>query len=93
MARKKKTVVAPKVVMQASPPRRILWVVLSSVGVMLAMWFSYDYGRSLHAGMEKPGSAALGVFFTPAVLVDGEVIESGHVPSIDRLKTLLSERG
>jgi hypothetical protein len=58
MARKKKTVVAPKVVMQASPPRRILWVVLSAVGVMLAMWFSYDYGRSLHAGMEKPGSAA-----------------------------------
>ena len=22
------------------------------------MWFSYDYGRSLHAGMENPGSAA-----------------------------------
>jgi len=37
--------------------------------------------------------AALGVFFTPAVLVDEEVIESGHVPSIDRLKTLLNERG
>jgi len=57
MARKKKTVVAPKLVMQPSPPRRILWVVLSSLGVMLAMWFSYDYGRSLHAGMEKRGSA------------------------------------
>jgi hypothetical protein len=57
MARKKKTVVAPKVVMQASPSRRILWLALLSVGVMLAMWFSYDYGRSLHAGMEKPGNA------------------------------------
>ena len=58
MARRKKTVVAPKVVMQASPPRRILWLALSSVGVMLAMWFSYDYGRTLHAGMEEPGNAA-----------------------------------
>ncbi|MGD2074585.1 MAG: hypothetical protein PVI91_15900 [Gammaproteobacteria bacterium] len=58
MARKKKTVVAPKVIMQERPPRRILWVALSSVGVMLAMWFSYDYGVSLHAGMEKPGNAA-----------------------------------
>jgi hypothetical protein len=58
MARKKKTVVAPKVVVQASPPRRLLWVALSSVGVILAMWFSYDYGRSLHADMEKPASAA-----------------------------------
>jgi small redox-active disulfide protein 2 len=37
--------------------------------------------------------ATLGVFFTPAVVVDGEVIESGHVPSVDTLKTLLSERG
>ena len=36
--------------------------------------------------------AALGVFFTPAVVIDGEVVESGHVPSIDKLKTLLSER-
>ena len=36
--------------------------------------------------------AALGVFFTPAVVVDGEVIESGQVPSVDQLKTLLSER-
>jgi len=24
---------------------------------MLAMWFSYDYGRSLHTGMDQPGSA------------------------------------
>ena len=58
MARKNKTVVAPKVVVQASPPRRLLWVALSCVGVILAMWFSYDYGRSLHADMEKPASAA-----------------------------------
>jgi hypothetical protein len=57
MARKKKPVVAPKVVAQASPSQRILWLALSSVCVMLAMWFSYDYGRSLHAGMEKPGNA------------------------------------
>lgn len=56
MARKKKTVIAPKVVAQSSPHRRILWVALSFVGVMLAMWFSYDYGRSLHAGTEKPGN-------------------------------------
>ncbi len=59
MARKKKTVVAPKVVMQTSPSRRILWAALSSVVVMLAAWFGYDYGRSLHAGMEKTGSAAV----------------------------------
>lgn len=58
MARKKKTVVAPKVVVQASPRRRILWIVLSSAGVMLAMWLSYDYGRSQQAGVEKPGSTA-----------------------------------
>lgn len=58
MARKKKTVVAPKVIIPASQPRRILWAALSSVGVMLAMWFSYDYGRSLNAGTEKPGSTA-----------------------------------
>ena len=57
MARKKNPVVAPKVVAQASPSQRILWLALSSVCVMLAMWFSYDYGRSLHAGMEKPGNA------------------------------------
>lgn len=36
--------------------------------------------------------AALGVFFTPAVVIDGQVIESGHVPSIDKLKALLTER-
>ena len=58
MARKKKTVVAPKVVAQASPSRRVLWVALLSAGIMLAMWFSFDYGRSLHAGMEQPASAA-----------------------------------
>jgi Family of unknown function (DUF6776) len=58
MARKKKTVVEPKVVIQARPSRRILWIALSSVGVMLAVWLSYDYGRSLHPGMEKPDSAA-----------------------------------
>ena len=56
MARKKKTVVAPKVVAQASPSRRVLWVALLSAGIMLAMWFSYDYGRSLHADRETPAS-------------------------------------
>ncbi len=58
MARKKKTVVVPKVVAQTSPPRRILWVALSFASVLLAMWLSFDYGRSLHSGAEEPGNAA-----------------------------------
>jgi len=57
MARKKNTVVTPKVVAQVSPPKRILWAALPALGVLLAMWFSYDYGRSLHAGMKNPGNA------------------------------------
>jgi hypothetical protein len=57
MARKRKTVVTPVVVEQAGPPRRILWVVLTAVGIILAMWFSYDYGRSLHADAEKSANA------------------------------------
>lgn len=34
--------------------------------------------------------ARLGVMITPAVVVDGTVVESGHVPGIDRLKELLA---
>lgn len=57
MARKKRTVTVPRVVAQASPHRRLLWLALSSAGVLLALWLSFDYGRSLHAGTEKSGDA------------------------------------
>jgi hypothetical protein len=40
-----KTVIAPKVVMQTSPAQRIVWVVLLIAAFLLAIWFSYDYGR------------------------------------------------
>lgn len=33
--------------------------------------------------------AAMGVFMTPAVLVDGKIIMSGRVPSVSDLKALL----
>ncbi len=34
--------------------------------------------------------AALGVRLTPAVLVDGKVVISGRVPTVEELKVLLS---
>jgi hypothetical protein len=40
-----KTVIAPKVVMQTSPAQRIVWIVLLIAAFLLAIWFSYDYGR------------------------------------------------
>lgn len=36
--------------------------------------------------------AELGVIFTPGVLIDGEVVFSGRIPSVDEIKTALSER-
>lgn len=35
--------------------------------------------------------AKLGVIMTPAVIVDGKIIVSGKLPSVDELKKLLSE--
>ena len=35
--------------------------------------------------------AKLGVMFTPAVVVDGKVIESGHVPSEDKIRQIISQ--
>lgn len=35
--------------------------------------------------------ARLGVMITPAVVVDGKVVESGHVPDVDRLKDLFAK--
>ncbi len=32
----------------------------------------------------------LGVRVTPAVLVDGQIVVSGHIPTVDELKTVLS---
>lgn len=59
MARKKKTtVVAPRVVAQEKPSRRIQWIALAAAGIMLALWLSYDYGRSLHPDSETPVNAA-----------------------------------
>ena len=40
-----KTVVAPKVVMQTSRAQQVLWFVLLFGGFLLAVWYSYDYGR------------------------------------------------
>ncbi|MEM2082450.1 MAG: thioredoxin family protein [Candidatus Bathyarchaeia archaeon] len=37
--------------------------------------------------------AKLGVRMTPAVLVDGKVVVSGKVPTVDELKKILSEIG
>lgn len=36
--------------------------------------------------------AKLGVLRTPAVVVDGEIVSMGRVPSVAELKTLLGER-
>ncbi|MGB9808191.1 MAG: thioredoxin family protein [Thermosulfidibacteraceae bacterium] len=35
--------------------------------------------------------AKLGVRITPAVIVDGKIVVSGKVPTVDELKKLLSE--
>jgi small redox-active disulfide protein 2 len=36
--------------------------------------------------------AKLGVRLTPAVLVDGRIVASGRVPTVDELKALLAAR-
>ena len=35
--------------------------------------------------------AKLGVMFTPAVVLDGKIIESGHVPSEEKMRQVISE--
>ncbi|MBN2516106.1 MAG: TM0996/MTH895 family glutaredoxin-like protein [Deltaproteobacteria bacterium] len=35
--------------------------------------------------------AKLGIFLTPAVIVDGKVVVSGKVPTVNELKKLISE--
>lgn len=37
--------------------------------------------------------AALGVIVTPAVLVDGNVVVAGRVPTVEELKQILAARG
>ncbi|HSB79278.1 MAG TPA: thioredoxin family protein [Candidatus Methylomirabilis sp.] len=37
--------------------------------------------------------AALGVMSTPAVLVDGKIVVSGRIPSVEELKKILSQAG
>lgn len=37
--------------------------------------------------------APLGVMMTPAVLIDGRLLVSGHVPTVDKLKQAISEAG
>jgi small redox-active disulfide protein 2 len=37
--------------------------------------------------------AALGVRVTPAVIVDGKIVVSGRVPTVEELKTLLKQAG
>ncbi len=36
------------------------------------------------------GFRSLGVKVTPAVLVDGKIVVSGHIPTVDELKELLA---
>ncbi len=36
------------------------------------------------------GFRSLGVRVTPAVIVDGQIVVSGHIPTVDELKTVLS---
>ena len=33
----------------------------------------------------------LGVMFTPAVILDGKIIESGHVPSEEQIRLVLTQ--
>ncbi len=35
----------------------------------------------------------LGVWTTPAVIVDGKILVSGRIPSVEELKKILSEAG
>jgi len=35
--------------------------------------------------------AKLGVLFTPAVIVDGKIVTSGKIPTVEELKELLSK--
>lgn len=35
--------------------------------------------------------AKLGVLFTPAVIVDGKIVTSGKIPTVEELKELFSE--
>lgn len=35
--------------------------------------------------------AKLGVLFTPAVIVDGKIVTSGKIPTVDELKKLFTE--
>jgi small redox-active disulfide protein 2 len=37
--------------------------------------------------------AALGVMMTPALAVDGRIVVTGRVPSVDELKQLLGDTG
>ncbi|MGB9715630.1 MAG: thioredoxin family protein [Thermodesulfovibrionales bacterium] len=35
--------------------------------------------------------AKLGVIFTPAVIIDGKIVTSGKIPSVEELKKILSK--
>ena len=35
--------------------------------------------------------AKLGVMFTPAVIVDGKIVTSGKIPTVEELKKIISE--
>ena len=52
-------------------------------------------GMQIEAEIEhltNPGEfAKLGVMLTPAVVIDGKIIESGHVPSEERMRQLIAE--
>lgn len=55
---KYKTVVPPKVVMQTSPGQRVFRIALLIAAFVLAIWLSYDYGRT-HAPTDGQGAVAL----------------------------------
>lgn len=35
--------------------------------------------------------AKRGVMFTPAVIIDGEIVTSGRIPTVDEIKKILSD--
>jgi small redox-active disulfide protein 2 len=53
------------------------------------------YALGLDADIERvedpKAVKAMGVYVTPAIVIDGEVRVAGQVPSVDRIKTYVSE--
>lgn len=51
-----------------------------------------DLAADIRHVTDYAGIARLGVMRTPAVVVDGEIVVSGRVPTVAELKTLFAAR-